>query len=42
VSVLKLCFTPNAVPGADYILPRWKGKLESREGSFPANFVEVV
>ena len=27
---------------ADFVLPRWKGQLEGREGSFPANFVEVV
>ena len=25
-----------------FYLPRWKGKLDGREGSFPANFVEVV
>jgi hypothetical protein len=28
--------------GVDYTLLRWKGKFEGREGSFPANFVEVV
>ena len=27
---------------ADSARPRWKGKLDAREGSFPANFVEVV
>jgi hypothetical protein len=26
----------------DYTLLRWKGTLEGRQGSFPANFVEVV
>lgn len=26
----------------DFVLLRWKGKLDGREGSFPANFVEVV
>lgn len=43
VSVLTPCFTVAArSAGAYYTLLRWKGKVEGREGSFPANFVEVV
>ena len=34
-------FYPGVL-GADYTVLRWKGKLEGREGSFPANFVEIV
>lgn len=27
---------------ADFVLTRWKGQVDGREGSFPANFVEVI
>lgn len=29
-------------PSGTNLYSRWKGKLEGKEGSFPANFVEVV